>query len=184
MTTKLEAAALEALEALEAHADIGIKADKAITALREALEQPAQQEPTDWERIARVQDAKLRAMCDEPGGFEKLCEVMNRYEAAQQEPVAWLVESKHGNWAPYLEWSEPSYLETQVVTPLYTSPQPSKPWVGLTDREVELIDGMIKLNLNHATQCDRIGNRTMAEKQKGWDMERVELLRKLKEKNT
>ena len=32
-----------ALEALEAHADIGIKADKAITALREALaEQPAQ----------------------------------------------------------------------------------------------------------------------------------------------
>ena len=36
---------------------------------------------TDWERVARVQDAKLRAMCNEPGGFEKLKEVMDRYKA-------------------------------------------------------------------------------------------------------
>ena len=62
--------------------------------------EPAQQEPvaTDWERIARVQDAKLRAMCNESGGFEKLCEVMDRYEhtspqPAQQEPVAHAVIS-------------------------------------------------------------------------------------------
>ena len=42
----------------------------------------AEQEPvaTDWKRIAHVQDAKLRAMCNEAGGFEKLCEVMDRYE--------------------------------------------------------------------------------------------------------
>ena len=53
----------------------------------------------------------------------------------------------------------------------------------LTEREIELIDGMIEVQLHHASQCDRINNRTMAEKQKGWDMERVELLRKLKEKN-
>jgi hypothetical protein len=50
----------------------------------------------------------------------------------------------------------------------------------LTEREVELIDGMIEVQLHHAEQCDRIANRVMAEKQKGWDMERVELLRKLK----
>lgn len=50
----------------------------------------------------------------------------------------------------------------------------------LTEREVELIDGMIEVQLHHAKQCDGIANRTMAEKQKGWDMERVELLRKLK----
>ncbi len=50
----------------------------------------------------------------------------------------------------------------------------------LTAREVELIDGMIEVQLHHAEQCDRIANRVMAEKQKGWDMERVELLRKLK----
>lgn len=54
----------------------------------------------------------------------------------EQEPVAWIVESKHGNWAPYLEWSEPSYLETQVVTALYTAP-PKREWVGLTLLEIE-----------------------------------------------
>ena len=50
---------------------------------------PAQQEPvaTDWERIARVQDAKLRAMCNESGGFEKLCEVMDRYEHTSPQPA-------------------------------------------------------------------------------------------------
>ena len=36
-----------ALEALEAHADIGIKSDKAITAIKEALAQP-EQEPVTW----------------------------------------------------------------------------------------------------------------------------------------
>ena len=50
----------------------------------------------------------------------------------------------------------------------------------LTEREVELIDGMIEVQLHHAERCDQISNRAMAEKQKGWDMERVELLRKLK----
>ena len=45
---------------------------------------------TDWERIARVQDAKLRAMCNEAGGFEKLCEVMDKYERTtppQRKPL-------------------------------------------------------------------------------------------------
>jgi hypothetical protein len=56
-------------------------------------------------------------------------------------------------------------------------------WVGLTERELELIDGMIAVQLDHAARCDNIANRTMAEKQKGWDMERVALLQKLKEKN-
>ena len=51
-----------------------------------------EQEPvaTDWERIARVQDAKLRAMCNEAGGFEKLCEVMDKYEQTtppQRKPL-------------------------------------------------------------------------------------------------
>lgn len=48
------------------------------------------------------------------------------------------------------------------------------------ERELELIDGMIEVQLHHAEQCDRIANRTMAEKQKAWDMERVALLRKMR----
>ena len=55
---------------------------------------------------------------------------------------------------------------------------------ALTDREIELLDQMIESQLYHALQCDSIPNRVMAEKQKGWDMERVALLRKLKEGNT
>ena len=87
----------------------------------------AEQEPvaTDWERIARVQDAKLRAMCNEAGGFEKLCEVMDKYERTtppQRKPLTdeevneffqgmepnngfWLsfaraIEAAHGIYAP------------------------------------------------------------------------------------
>jgi hypothetical protein len=56
--------------------------------------------------------------------------------------------------------------------------------VLLTERELELIDGMIEVQLDHAKRCDSIANRTMAEKQKGWDMERVALLQKLKKENT
>jgi hypothetical protein len=52
--------------------------------------------------------------------------------------------------------------------------------VAWTDRELELIDGMIEVQLHHAAQCDAIANRPMAEKQKGWDMERVALLHKIK----
>lgn len=58
-----------------------------------------------------------------------------------------------------------------------------KQWVGLTKREVELIDEMIETQLLHAERCDHMANSTMAQKQKAWDLERVELLRKLKEKN-
>ena len=39
---------------------------------------------------------------------------------------------------------------------------------------------MIEVQLNHAELCDHIANRTMAEKQKGWDTERVALLRKIR----
>lgn len=52
--------------------------------------------------------------------------------------------------------------------------------VPMTPREIELIDGMIEVQLDHAQRCDAIGNRVMGEKQKGWDMERVELLRRIR----
>ena len=51
---------------------------------------------------------------------------------------------------------------------------------ALTPRELQLIDGMIEVQLHHARQCDGIANRAMAERQKGWDLERVGLLRKLR----
>ena len=63
------------------------------------------------------------------------------------------------------------------------TPQPTQAQAGavpLTDREIELIDGMIQVQLDHANRCDAIANRAMADKQKGWDMERVALLQKFK----
>ena len=73
-----------------------------------------------------------------------------------------------------------AYIGGLNTTPPTAQPAP----VPLTARELELIDGMIEVQLDHAKRCDSIANRTMAEKQKGWDLERVALLKKLKEKNT
>ena len=68
---------------------------------------------------------------------------------------------------------------------VYKEPPAAQPApVPLTARELELIDGMIEVQLDHAKRCDSIANRTMAERQKGWDMERVALLQKLKGNNT
>jgi len=58
--------------------------------------------------------------------------------------------------------------------------------MNLSDREIELIDGMIEVQLHHAEQCQAMidrpgGNAVMAAKQLSWDMERVELLRKVKQ---
>jgi len=58
--------------------------------------------------------------------------------------------------------------------------------MNLSEREIELINGMIDVQLRHAKQCQDIidrpgGNVVMATKQLGWDMERVELLRKIKQ---
>lgn len=53
-------------------------------------------------------------------------------QAEQQEPVAYLDE---GLGAFY--WAK-DYKKAVGFTPLYTSPQ-AKPWVGLTDEEIESI---------------------------------------------
>lgn len=48
--------------------------------------------------------------------------------AQQQEPMAWRYNGK-------LHEFDPSDWATSPVTPLYTSPPASKPWVSLTDEE-------------------------------------------------
>ena len=93
--------------------------------LEQALAQP-EQEPYDQTALELCEKCGWKAIIPDEG-----CLVCAR---GKEEPAAWIVESKHGNWAPYLEWSEPSYLETQIVTPLYTAP-PKREWVGLTDEQ-------------------------------------------------
>jgi len=96
----------------------------------------------------------------------------------EHEPVAHVyLFDKAGR--PLVAWDNAK--DIKLGDKLYAAP---KQWVGLTEREVELIDEMIETQLLHAERCDHMANSTMAQKQKAWDLERVELLRKLKEKNT
>ena len=53
----------------------------------------------------------------------------------------------------------------------------------LTEREIELIGGMIEVQLHHAQRCDSMQNSSMAQKQKVWDLERVALLERIKEES-
>lgn len=78
------------------------------------------------------------------------------------------------------ESDTPAELAEAILAALASAAQQPTQKEPLTAREIELIDGMIEVQLHHANRCDNIGNRPMAEKQKGWDMERVELLKKLK----
>ena len=50
----------------------------------------------------------------------------------------------------------------------------------LTDDEQTLLEGLIDYWADHADRCDNIANRRMAEWQKGQDLARVELLKKLR----
>ena len=63
----------------------------------------------------------------------------------EQEPVAWryaLDASVEGPRWIYIDkdphqWLKGSSLGHALIESLYTSPQPSKPWVGLTDKEIQ-----------------------------------------------
>lgn len=50
----------------------------------------------------------------------------------------------------------------------------------LTDDEQALLEGLIDYWADHVQRCDAIANRRMAEWQKGQDLARVELLKKLR----
>ena len=89
------------------------------------------------------------------------------------EPAAWL-----SPWRADQVTTDPDTYGKHGIA-LYTAPQPVEV-EPLTPREIELIDGMIAVQLDHAMRCDAIANRAMADKQKGWDMERVALLQKFK----
>ena len=62
-------------------------------------------------------------------------EALAEQPAQQQEPVAWATQM--GEYA-HIHWGakRPEYPMVYEF-PLYTSPPASKPWVGLTDEEVD-----------------------------------------------
>jgi hypothetical protein len=106
----------------------------------------------------------------------------------KQEPVAYQLRHPNvnfGNWYTvdmdrHRRATKDFERRELVVSGAAPPAEPVQGAEGWTERELELIDGMIQVQLDHAQRCDSIANRTMAEKQKGWDMERVALLQKIK----
>ena len=126
MTDKKTEALKLALEALifayyedeDYNDDCQQKVNDARQAIREALaEQPTCKQQLQVEQT----------YCDDCGGVDHKCSLA--HPTQQQEPVAYLDE---GLGAFY--WAK-EYKKDVGFTPLYTSPQASKPWVGLTDEE-------------------------------------------------
>lgn len=62
------------------------------------------------------------------------------FEPEHQEPVAYAVYHRMGG-SKSLHWPEQHSPDGDAnqyqIVPLYASPQPSKPWTGLTDEEIE-----------------------------------------------
>lgn len=153
------------------------------------VQQPAQQ-PIDLDALgiphgtafqpAQQQSAERVAPVAWMDGYRNIYSLEEK-AAGCEDAVIPLVPATLQHWSDCAVHNEPAYPAGKCDCGGYTSPQPSqRSGKPLTPREIELLDGMIEVQLDHALRCDSIGNRTMAEKQKAWDMERVELLRKLK----
>ena len=64
-------------------------------------------------------------------------------QAEKQKPVTYQYQNKEGNWCPFL--NDKHYADTLKdgtwpIRSLYTTPQPQREWVGLTDAEIEEFD--------------------------------------------
>ena len=59
--------------------------------------------------------------------------------AQQQEPVAWRTKNATppGGYVLFQQYPQAVAELGGEIQPLYTSPQPSKPWVGLTEEEIQ-----------------------------------------------
>ena len=122
-----------------------------------------------------------------PAGGAVVTDDMVLAALRMQYPGAYGQYLRHPANGPKTSLRTESEIDTarrMIVAALSAAPTPpAQPQAGavpLTDREIELIDGMIQVQLDHASRCDAIANRSMADKQKGWDMERVALLQKFK----
>ena len=132
-----------------------IEPSKIVRMLEEALaEQPAQQqnpsEPIEFlsgfltERLAIERGIEwtpaIHDLCNRAIEEEKLAE-----QPAQQEPVAWMFQHEETGRtmcvdAQQVEWGfEKGNPRLKKIAPLYTSPPASKPWVGLTDEDIQQV---------------------------------------------
>ena len=146
--TKDEALKL-ALEALEAHADIGINSDKAIIAIKQALAQPEHKcnshpkAPHGFNRNASHANDRYTCECESWDAYEAGYQAgvtagIEMSTETEQKPVAWLGFNERGEcrevFTPKMKETFPNYPTADMI-PVYTTP-PQRTWVGLTDEEI------------------------------------------------
>jgi len=75
--------------------------------------------------------------CGQPHNQKEMQEFLRAQpEQEQGEPVAWRLESGQAVWFERTDPEASSALPNDVTAiPLYTTPQPQREWVGLTDEE-------------------------------------------------
>ena len=139
--------------------------EKAFKAIKEALaEQPAQKRPQN---------------CGT--GYCSCIECVMEQPAQQQEPVAWVCEGSSSDEKHAIDYWPGDVDDLPIGTKLYTSPQPSKPWVGLTDEE--MIDCERLADIRHRKHMGSIrGQQLSPADQFLWHYARA-IETKLREKN-
>ena len=130
MNDKQEAALRQAREALERHAELGLLAGATITAINEALADNALDKMAD---NARALGLDYEPPCKTGSQCTNKCQQCEQ-PAQQQEPVAWVCYGATVNHHD-IDFDQNEIDAIPLGTMLYTSPQPSKPWVGLTEEE-------------------------------------------------
>jgi hypothetical protein len=133
----------QALEALEA---VYMPYHQVVIALRERLAEPEADELLNIAEALRQIGLTLVRTCN---GFRvmNLGQIEANGAAQQQEPVAWryaLDASVEGQRWIYIDkdphqWLQEPAMVNAAIEELHTSPQPSKPWVGLTDEDISII---------------------------------------------
>jgi hypothetical protein len=160
--TKDEELAMDlALEALEAHADIGIKSDKAITAIKQARSAPVQSLPFGvGGGLVAIKTLLSRDPCVHANtAIEMLDAILKEHPAAQpapvQEPVAdaWMhkdgrltdAKAKTARVENFHGWRPLAFITSA------TPPAAQRQWVGLTDEEENALipdpDGSAEANV-------------------------------------
>ena len=126
------------------------KVERAITAIREALaEQPAQQDST-CSKTLREQGKACPRTCKKCGLGPCIADRVQPAQQQEQKPYGY-VSLEDGN---KFQFDKP---EIGIWKPVYTTPPHRKPWVGLSDEEIDAIISNVL-----AATSPRVGYRDIA----------------------
>jgi hypothetical protein len=135
----------QALDALEAHADIGIKSDKTITALRTAIEQAEKQEPVAHSVVAG-------ALFDFMGWLTSRDKRLTLSSTDEASPAVEAITEFAKMRGLRLEDAHVEHWQAILTTP----PAAQRQWVGLTEKDFSAINQSCLTKLQAATSAESI----------------------------